>query len=61
MLLLLHYLLNVVENKKFREVIFMLRKETEIPSRTSLRNRVMEVVDDHFEQLSHEMKVQISP
>ena len=39
----------------------MLRKETEIPSRTSLRNRVMEVVDDHFEQLSHEMKVQISP
>jgi hypothetical protein len=52
--------LNVIESPKLRNIFLMLRRElkdSDIPGRTTIRKRIMEVVDEYLEQLGREMQV----
>ncbi|SJL00252.1 uncharacterized protein ARMOST_03564 [Armillaria ostoyae] len=50
---------NVVESPELRRIFLMLREELtddDIPRRTQIRKRVMEIWEDHLKQLSKEMQ-----
>ncbi|KAK6981437.1 hypothetical protein R3P38DRAFT_3463793 [Favolaschia claudopus] len=50
--------INVIENEKLRNIFLMLRfdlKDSDIPHRTKIRKRVMEIWDDHLDHLQDEM------
>ncbi|KAK6969568.1 hypothetical protein R3P38DRAFT_2814139 [Favolaschia claudopus] len=52
--------INVIENEKLRNIFLMLRselKDSDIPHRTKIRKRVMEIWDDHLDHLQDEMAV----
>ena len=50
----------VIENPQLRAIFLMLReelKDEDIPHRTTVRNRILQIWDEHLEQLSSEMQV----
>ncbi|KAJ7701898.1 hypothetical protein B0H17DRAFT_924065 [Mycena rosella] len=50
--------INVVENAQLRAIFLMLRaelKDSDIPHRTKIRNRIMEIWDEHLNTLQREM------
>ncbi|KAJ7474133.1 hypothetical protein FB451DRAFT_997660, partial [Mycena latifolia] len=50
--------LNVVENAQLRAIFLMLRaelKDSDIPHRTKIRKRIMEIWDEHLNTLQQEM------
>jgi hypothetical protein len=52
--------LNVIECPQLRAIFLMLREElrdSDIPSRTTIRKRVDEVLDQHLAQLKRDMAV----
>ncbi|KAJ6571335.1 hypothetical protein B0H19DRAFT_1346609, partial [Mycena capillaripes] len=52
--------LNVVENEQLRAIFLMLRselKDSDIPHRTKIRKRIIEMWDDHLTTLEAEMAV----
>jgi hypothetical protein len=54
--------LNIVESPRLRRIFKMLRadlKESEIPSRMTIRARITEIFEDHLDRLEKEMKVLI--
>ncbi|KAF7358762.1 HAT family dimerization domain-containing protein [Mycena sanguinolenta] len=55
--------LNVVENQQLRNIFLMLRselKDSDIPHRTKIRQRVMEIWDEHLDKLESEMALAVS-
>ncbi|KAJ7708536.1 hypothetical protein B0H14DRAFT_2415342, partial [Mycena olivaceomarginata] len=52
--------INVVENEQLRAIFLMLRaelKNSDIPHRTKIRKRVIEIWDEHLNTLQEEMAV----
>ncbi|KAJ6576013.1 hypothetical protein DFH09DRAFT_914990, partial [Mycena vulgaris] len=52
--------INVVENAQLRAIFLMLRaelKDSDIPHRTKIRKRIMEIWDEHLNTLQREMAV----
>jgi hypothetical protein len=52
--------INVVENEQLRAIFLMLRaelKDSDIPHRTKIRKRVIEIWDEHLNTLQEEMAV----
>jgi len=52
--------INVIESPQLRAIFLMLReelKDTDIPHRTSLRERILEVWNEHLDTLQEEMAV----
>lgn len=52
--------INVIENPQLRAIFMMLREELrdeDIPHRTTIRNRILQVWDEHLDALANEMKV----
>ena len=52
--------INVIESPRLRNIFLLLRqelKESDIPGRTTLRNRIEKAYDDHMKQLGEEMMV----
>ncbi|KAJ7030540.1 hypothetical protein C8F04DRAFT_961485, partial [Mycena alexandri] len=52
--------INVVENQQLRAIFLMLRaelKDSDIPHRTKIRKRIIEVWDEHLNTLQREMGV----
>lgn len=52
--------INVVENEQLRAIFLMLRAEltdSDIPHRTKIRKRIIEVWDDHLNSLESELGV----
>jgi hypothetical protein len=52
--------INVIESPKLRAIFLMLRedlKDSDIPHRTTIRNRIMEIWDEHLDMLQDQMKV----
>ncbi|KAK7006945.1 HAT family dimerization domain-containing protein, partial [Favolaschia claudopus] len=52
--------INVIENEKLRNIFLMLRaelKDSDIPHRTKIRQRVMEIWDAHLDNVQAEMAV----
>lgn len=50
----------MIENPQLRALFMMLREELhdeDIPHRTTVRNRILEVWDTHLENLAAEMEV----
>lgn len=55
--------INVIESPKLRAIFLMLRgdlKDSNIPHRTTIRNRIMEIWDEHLDMLQDQMKVNFS-
>ncbi|PBK62342.1 hypothetical protein ARMSODRAFT_895744, partial [Armillaria solidipes] len=51
---------NVIESPELHRIFLMLREEltdADIPHRTQIRSRVMEIWEEHLKQLSREMQV----
>ena len=51
--------LNIVESPRLRKIFLILRKElknSDIPGRTAIRNRVEKAFEDYLEELRTEMK-----
>ncbi|KIM34692.1 hypothetical protein M413DRAFT_75729, partial [Hebeloma cylindrosporum] len=51
--------INVIESPKLRAIFLMLRedlKDSDIPHRTTIRKRIMEVWDEHLDTLQDQMK-----
>lgn len=54
--------LNIIESPRLRKIFLMLRKElkeSDIPGRTTIRNRIEKIYTQHLEELTEEMKVHI--
>ncbi|KAF7334741.1 HAT family dimerization domain-containing protein [Mycena sanguinolenta] len=54
--------INVAENQQLRNIFLMLRselKDSDIPHRTKIRQRVMEIWDEHLDKLESEMAAAI--
>lgn len=54
--------LNVIESPKLRAIFLMLRedlKDSDIPHRTTIRQRIMEIWEEHLGTLSEEMQVRL--
>jgi hypothetical protein len=52
--------INVIESPQLRAIFLMLReelKDSDIPHRTSLRQRILDVWNDHLDKLQEEMAV----
>lgn len=52
--------INVIECQQLRAIFLMLReelKDSDIPHRTTIRNRILEVWDEHLDRLQKEMEV----
>jgi hypothetical protein len=52
--------INVIESPQLRKVFLLLRKElreSDIPSRTTIRKRIEDTYQTHLEELSKEMQV----
>jgi hypothetical protein len=52
--------INVIENKQLRAIFLMLRSELrdqDIPHRTTIRKRIIEVWDEHLSTLERELGV----
>jgi len=52
--------INVIESPKLRTIFLMLReelKDSDIPHRTTIRKRIMEVWDEHLDMLQDQMMV----
>src|ERR1700676_5384888 len=52
--------INVIESPQLRALFLMLRdelKDEDIPHRTTVRNRILEVWDEHLDHLAEEMNV----
>src|SRR5271163_3565835 len=52
--------INVIESPRLRNIFLLLRqelKESDIPGRTTLRNRIEKAYEDHMKQLEEEMMV----
>jgi uncharacterized Rmd1/YagE family protein len=52
--------INVVESPRLRAIFLMLReelKDSDIPHRTNLRERILDVWNDHLDKLQEEMAV----
>lgn len=55
--------INVIESEQLRAIFLMLRaelKDSDIPHRTKIRKRVIEVWDEHLNTLERELGVCIS-
>ncbi|KAJ7137399.1 hypothetical protein C8R43DRAFT_893785, partial [Mycena crocata] len=56
--------INVIENEHLRAIFLMLRsdlKDSDIPHRTTIRNRIMELWDKHLDRLEAEIGVRELP
>jgi hypothetical protein len=52
--------LNIIDSPKLRALFLMLREElqdADIPHRTTIRKRVMEIFEDYLDQLADAMQV----
>jgi hypothetical protein len=52
--------ISVVESPRLRKIFLLLReelKESDIPSRSTMRNRIEEAYEEHMKQLQEEMEV----
>ena len=52
--------INIVESPRLKKIFLLLReelKESDIPSHTTMRNRIEQVYEEHMEQLEGEMTV----
>lgn len=52
--------INIVESPRLRSIFLMLRpelKERDIPHRTKIRKRIMELWNEYLEKLKNELKV----
>ena len=52
--------LNVIDNRKLRDIFLMLRqdlKDSDIPSRTTITTRIKEKLSSHFQHLQEEISV----
>jgi hypothetical protein len=52
--------LNVIESPRLRKIFLLLRqelKESDIPGRMAIRNRIQKAYEDYLKQLKEEMKV----
>jgi hypothetical protein len=53
----------VIENPQLRAIFMLLRqelKDSDIPHRTHIRDRIMKMWDSHLEQLQSDMEVAFS-
>ena len=54
----------MIESPQLRAIFLLLRQElrdSEIPSRTTIRNRISDVLEGHLEDLRREMEVHYFP
>ena len=52
--------INIVESPRLKKIFLLLReelKESDIPSRTTMRNRIEQVYDEYMKELEGEMAV----
>jgi hypothetical protein len=52
--------INIVESPRLRKIFLLLRKElkeSDIPSRSTMRTRIEQAYDEHMKQLEEEMAV----
>lgn len=52
--------ISVVESPRLRKIFLLLReelKESDTPSRSTMRNRIEEAYEEHIKQLQEEMEV----
>ena len=52
--------INVIESPRLRKIFLLLRqelKESDIPGRTTIRNRIEKAYEDYLKQLEEEMAV----
>jgi DNA-binding protein Fis len=52
--------INVIESPRLRKIFLLLRqelKESDIPGRTMIRNRIEKAYEDYLKQLEEEMAV----
>ena len=52
--------INVIESPQLRKIFLLLRqelKESDIPGRTTIRNRIEKAYEDYLKQLEEEMAV----
>ena len=55
--------LNVIENPLLRNIFLLLRqelKDEDIPGRTKVRERVMQLWEEHISHLSKEIEVRVA-
>jgi hypothetical protein len=58
--LILAQAINVIESPRLRKIFLLLReelKESDIPSRSTIRNHIEEVFEEHMAELEEEMAV----
>jgi hypothetical protein len=56
--LILAQAINVIESPRLRKIFLLLReelKESDIPSRSTIRNHIEEVFEEHMAELEEEM------
>jgi hypothetical protein len=59
-ILLSHQSINIIESPRLKKIFLLLRqelKESDIPSRSTLRNRIDQAYEAHMKELEEEMAV----
>ncbi|KAJ7278309.1 hypothetical protein C8J57DRAFT_1465460 [Mycena rebaudengoi] len=58
-----HQSINVIENENLREIFLMLRedlKDSDIPHRTTIRTRILQLFDEYLDRLQEELNLRAS-